>query len=159
MNQNLSSTRASSRLALCYYYYCFSLLSLLLTFSAELRWEQECSGTDGTGGRWWWWCHARSGSQMKECQVVCQLLHHCCWTGLADWSHLRPTRTIAIQTKSVLACSADSPTPSQLNSASATRHHSYFTTAWCSHRREEAAAAASISAILQVFRTWAAKMW
>ena len=96
---------------------------------------------------------AMHGSKMKECQVVCQLLlHWWCWR-LSDWPPLRPTTTSAEQTRPVFAvlCRQSNQLHNPLRGIILISLRGVLT--------EEAAAAASISAILQVFRTWAAKMW
>ena len=145
MNQNLQNISTSHIMGDSLYIMITVLMSLLLTHSADQTEnfsKQECSGTYrqvGGGG-------AMHGSEMKECKVVCQLLVHWCWR-LTDWLPLRPTTTSAIQTRPVVAllCRHSSSLLNELRGISLLSLRGVNT--------EEAAAAASISAILQVFRT------
>ena len=132
-----------TRLALYYYYY--SHVTVIYCNSADQSENFSQTGMFrdrqvGGGG-------AMHGSKMKECQVVCQLLlHWWCWR-LSDWPPLRPTTTSAEQTRPVFAvlCRQSNQLHNPLRGILLISLRGVLT--------EEAAAAASISAILQVFRT------
>ena len=152
MNHNLSTKSATSRFPIKDDSTRFILLLLLSRHftvincssadQSENFSKQECSGTDR-------WEVVVPCTEVRWRNVRLSANYYStgwCWR-LSDWSSLRPTTTSAEQTRPVLAmlCRQSNQLHNPLRGIILLSLRGVLT--------EEAAAAASISAILQVFRT------